>query len=132
MTRQEWLASLKVGDEVAMTERYSNKVFRICRVSRMTKTLIIVDWYERSFRKKDGLEPGDYLSRRSIVPVTHDVKCEIERINLINKINNANINFLSLDQVQKIYRLILECLEENRKKMIEKEKNDESKNQETR
>ena len=118
MTRQEWLASLKVGDEVAMTERYSDKVFRICRVSRTTKTLIIVDWYERSFRKKDGLEPGDYLSRRSIVPVTHDVKCEIERINLINKIQNANINFFSLDQVQKIYGLILECLEENRKKMI--------------
>ena len=132
MTRQEWLDSLKVGDEVAMTERYPNKEFKICKVSRMTKTFIIIDYYEKKFRRKDGKESGSNYPFRWINPVTYDVRCEIERINLINKINNANINFLSLDQVQKIYGLILECLEENRKKMIEKEKNDESENQEAR
>lgn len=126
MTRQEWLASLKVGDEVAMTERYSNKEFKICKVSRITRTLIIIDYYEKKFRRKDGKESGSDYPFRWINPVTHDVRCEIERLDLIKIIQNANINFLSLDKVQKIYGLILECLEENRKKMIDKEKNDES------
>lgn len=129
MTRQEWLANLKVGDEVGITEKYSDKIFRICRVSRVTKTQIILEYYGAKFRKSDGYELSTYgWAKKSIKPVTHDDKCEIIRLDLINKIQNANINFFSLDQVQKIYGLILECLEENRKKMIDKEKNNESKN----
>ena len=44
---------IKVGDEVIITDSFSKKA---CKVTRVTKTLIVVD--NDRFNKKDGFEYG--------------------------------------------------------------------------
>jgi len=57
-TNEEWLASLKPGDQVIVSTNSAFTPDSIGIVSRVTKTLLVLSSGER-FRKSDGFAPGD-------------------------------------------------------------------------
>ena len=67
----EWLANLKVGDEVAVPFRTGN-LGRPCKVARVTKTGIGVPSGDgiRWFRKSDGMSNDDAPFDVALRPVT--------------------------------------------------------------
>jgi hypothetical protein len=73
MDRDNWLAGLKIGDEVAVTENCgrSPEVWR-GRVGRFTATQILVDHKigtsTTRFRRKDGYEIDAVYGHRRIEP----------------------------------------------------------------
>lgn len=111
MTRQEWLASLKVGDEVGITDKLS----LISKVTGITKTLIKTDCDGRKFRIRDGVEfKGKAWWPSSIIPVTDDHLREIEERDLTDKIIGSILDGqVDLKKLRRINEII-------------KEKNDES------
>lgn len=97
---------IKVGDKVILYRRYKKKV---CKVERLTKTLVIVDG--EKFRKADGFSTGDrgYYSS-SIGRATAEMIAKVEEENrrdlLINKISRYHWSVLSTDELEKVYELI--------------------------
>lgn len=102
----ENLEDIKIGDKVILYRRYCKKV---CKVERLTKTLVIVDG--EKFRKADGLSTGDrgYYSS-SISRATEEMIAKVEEENkrdmLINKIRHYPLDKLSTDELEKVYELI--------------------------
>jgi hypothetical protein len=83
----EWLASLKVGDEVAIQPGGWDQTQRISRVTRITKTQFVCG--SERFRKSDGWAPGSGWSRPNIVKPTQEMRDKIEAARLRTKIKNA-------------------------------------------
>lgn len=121
MTRYEWLASLKVGDEVGITDRYTKLLSLISKVTGITKTLIETDCDNRKFRIRDGVEfKGKEWWASSIIPVTDDHLREIEERNLSDKIIGSILDGLvDLKKLRRINEII-------------EEEDDESQDQEAR
>ncbi len=107
MDRNEWLAKLKEGDEVAWKEG-------IYRISRTTPTRLVIRVrnafrdYEVAFHKKNGREVGhsDPWHRSQLSPVTPELRTRIERFNLETLIVSAVKNKeLPLDTLREIAKL---------------------------
>lgn len=66
----DWLESLKIGDEVAVTSR---RAPMIARISHATKTTVLV--LNMKFRRRDGRRVGcDSWDPTSIRPATDDLR----------------------------------------------------------
>lgn len=107
MDRNEWLASLKEGDEVTWKEG-------IYRISRTTPTRLVIRVrnsfrdYEVAFHKKNGREVGhsDPWHRSHLSPVTPELRESIERTQLVNRIERALVTKrLPLDTLREIAKL---------------------------
>lgn len=102
----ENLEDIKVGDKVILYSRYCKKV---CKVERLTKTLVIVNG--EKFRKADGFSTGHigYYSS-SIIRATEEMIAKVEEENkrdlLINKIKSYPLDKLSTDELENVYELI--------------------------
>lgn len=76
---KEWLANLKVGDEVVVDSSTSLcGGLSIVKVERLTKTLISVS-DGRRYRRSDGIAPGDGYSRSHIEEPTDEIREKIRR-----------------------------------------------------
>lgn len=72
MTDSEWLAGLKVGDEVAVPRRWDG--YDVYPVRHATKTRITAGY--STYRRKDGWEVGANRYGR-ITPVTDEIRSDI-------------------------------------------------------
>ena len=84
MDRTEWLAGLKVGDEVAERQYNSNIV---TTVERTTSKMIMFEG--KRFWRESGMEVGrgEEWGGRNLYPVTDEIREEIERREIDNNID---------------------------------------------
>lgn len=98
----KWLESLKVGDEVALSDNWHE--YSIMKVTKVTATQIVTK-YGR-YRKKDGfLVGGSGYLRSSICPLTNEIKYKIKKLYLTNKLSNV-LSKLSYEQIDRIEQVI--------------------------
>lgn len=102
---KEWLASLKVGDEVCYSSYRSN--YTISKVKKITPTGQIV--LENGNRFKEGVYrsgTGAWATLYRLKPVTEEIREKILRTKLINVIGDTNLHGLTLQQLKDIYTII--------------------------
>lgn len=105
--RDSWLASLKVGDEVAYNSSNFGINWEIVKIIKITATRRIKTENGITFNK-DGYETGELTHRLSINPYTDKIKEAIEIKQLYNivkgKLQNKlnQISTLNLDQLQEL------------------------------
>lgn len=109
MTRTEWLAGLKVGDEVAFTPAASSASMRIDRVTWASAAHVVV--CGAKFRRKDGGEVTKSWFRSHINPVTDVVREQVEVDRLRYAIESATqhshgIKHLPLSTLRQIAELL--------------------------
>lgn len=103
---QAWLDGLKVGDEVAvMGFGIGCSVGRLLMVTRITKTLIVIDGRSK-FRKRDGYTFGQGYSGSSLVEPTQDRRDEIEHYLLYRTLQAAVWRDLPLTTLRKVNELV--------------------------
>lgn len=108
MTNNEWLESLKPGDEVAVTNRGGDGYYGIYKVTRTTRTLIFVSVLgtEHAFKKLDGRERSIW-GEKYIEQVTPEIRERSRRMALIFIILcKENVFRLPTDKLEKIYEII--------------------------
>ena len=106
MTNEKWLESLKVGDQVALNGSYNNLLIRV--VSRLTKTLIILDTGGR-FRRDSGYVVGGNIWNSSLItPVTEEIRSKIRTSNLKYKISRINFESLTNEKIERILAIVNE------------------------
>jgi hypothetical protein len=103
---EEWLKNLKVGDKVALNGSYNNLLIRV--VSRITKTLIILDTGGRFKRDTGYVVGGNIWSSALITPVTDEIISKIRTSNLKYKISRIDFETLSNDKLERILTIVNE------------------------
>lgn len=108
MDRNEWLANLKEGDEVA----WKGSIFRITRTTPTRLVLRVRNsfkGYEVAFHKKNGREIGhsNPWHRSVLDPVTPQLRESVERRELYNRIEHAlDTKELPLETLREIAKLV--------------------------
>lgn len=98
MNRDEWLASLKVGDEVAIGwETYPE----IARVGRVTDTVIVAN--SLAFNRISGV--ADYC-KIQLRAVTDADRLESKRSSLIARVSQTAPRALTTDQLARIVAIL--------------------------
>jgi hypothetical protein len=99
MRDDAWLNELKVGDEVAIAgSGMSGREYRLRKVARLTKTVIILDDDSRYNRATGWTKSGSSSwSRTWIVPVTPEVA---------NKVEYETLRWKALSKLEDINKLI--------------------------
>jgi len=106
MVDREWLASLKVGDEVAVKEVYmSSTSYTITVVTKITPKRRTIDVVGHS-GFNDGKQGGGFSTRRFLVPVTEEIQNWISRQTLLNKIEHFPFKVLKTEQLQEIQAIL--------------------------
>jgi hypothetical protein len=103
-----WLEDLKAGDKVVISSTYDR---RVCIVTRVTKTLIIIGNFR--FSKSFGsIVPNDAWSSTYLVPATEkemqsirDVK---HRNGLLTHLRKTDFSTLQTKTLETIYSIIKE------------------------
>ena len=104
MEREDWLKSLKPGDEVAIETITCGYIAR--KIDRLTKTQIVLD-NGMKFYISNGMIVGGYaFSRTSIMPVTAEIKEKAERSTLIYRIKKSDIGALKTSALIEILSII--------------------------
>ena len=113
MNDRNWLENLKVGDEVLISGGTLVGRDRLGKVSRFTKTQIIVnvDGHEDRFKKGSGSSVGDHgyystFLREATSESIAAYKEELYRVVFQNKIRNLSWNDVPLDILKQIRELI--------------------------
>lgn len=93
-----------VGQEVAVFHR--DKISRITRVERITKTLVILKNGERF--KKNGFRPGDQWYNVSLYPMTDELRRRFKHDRLVYRMQGVDRHYWrslpteALEQIAKI------------------------------
>lgn len=110
LTNQEWLKSLKEGDQVAYdNSRLGTKRYVITTVKKITPKGMIRtdDGYlfnsDGYYRSSDFWEAGLHLE-----PVTEEILDSIKRKKLIQEFETIKFNQLTNDQLEKILKIVSE------------------------
>ena len=126
---QKWLNSLKVGDEVAISTRFSG--YEIQKVAKLTKTQIIIrvkhatntNYYDLRFRKSDGGRVSSMVwFTKHLEKPTDAVRKEIARKKLLKQIEagiedvKADTRLVSTEDLQKLKDAIQKCVASTKKK----------------
>jgi len=107
METKEWLESLKPGDEVAFSDRYSS--YSIIAIERITKTQILLN-NGYKFRKDSGyMVGGNIWNHATMEPVTEKIKNAIKRRNLKIKIGKIEFKSLSNEKIERILAIVNEA-----------------------
>lgn len=108
--REEWLASLNIGDEVAMDiSGYGHQNWTIVKITKITPTRRM----ESSNGYKlgnDGIEMGkinSWTRRKRIYPLTDEIVYEVRRKALISKIERVDFKSFDNEKLEKIYNVII-------------------------
>lgn len=97
----EWLASLKVGDEVVIRGRHDS----LSRVTRFTGTQIIAS--RCRFRKRDGrMVAADCWNSSSLVQPTPEIRNKIRQVNLARKMGGVTWSLMPLDVLTAVDNLL--------------------------
>ena len=104
MERSDWLKSLKPGDKVAIETITGGYVLR--KVSRLTKTQIVLDNLQKFYISSGQLVGGSYYRSTSIIPVTAEMKEKVERSALIYRIKKSDIRALKTSALIEILSII--------------------------
>lgn len=93
MTDTEWLAGLKVGDEVAVPSHHPGGRATVAKVQRETDASLWV--CGRRFRRSDGYSVGDQtpIYQVRLRPVTEEDRQAVKRDALINALCGVAIPF---------------------------------------
>lgn len=103
----EWLNNLKYGDEVVVISEgaFTASRSKIARVSRTTATQIILDSGTR-FRKADGRRVGaDSFSTLSLARPTEELRAEICKSALVEKLRRVTWEKMSADTLTKVWEI---------------------------
>jgi len=104
---KDWLANLQVGDEVYI-QGLGLSESRILKVTRLTKTMIMVGPHESRYRKVDGISVSSHgFHRDSIRPVTPENKSQVMHDTLVRMFKNTNWKSFDLETLQAIQKVIL-------------------------
>ncbi len=123
MTEWEWLASLKPGDEVFVSQPYQREHIS-SKVSRITKTMIMIgclnatgEFYEQRFTK-NGRSVGTSLwAVHYLIQPSDDIRNEI-RVGKLKQIARHLKDKLSIPEDEETLREFIECL----RKFVKEEK----------
>jgi len=112
MSSKDFLANLKVGDKVIVTERFDDAI-RV--ITRLTKTQIIVG-QSAKFWKKDGRLVGcNDWSSNYIEEVTEEKARVIHKKTVIKNIkylaSNVTLDLLSIDALESVLRVLRKAKE---------------------
>lgn len=105
MRDDQWLASLKVGDEVTIVGFHNEKT--ICKIDRITPTGMIGIG---GTRFKEGVEWTSDWNKSHLDKVTPEIVLEIEHTQLIERISHQNWykKYLTIDQLRRIDAILKE------------------------
>jgi hypothetical protein len=105
---QEWLDSLKAGDEVALRISYFPGFnYNIKQVTKVTPTRIIkVGGYEFDSKGRERGRKSSWGRGASIEPVTGEVLGIIEKKELLTQINSTKFETLPLEALRTISKAI--------------------------
>ena len=100
--KKEWLDTLKVGDEVLVTSRYSIEIKKIDKITPTNQIKI------GSMTFKNGRNKGTdvYHWGYEISPVTQKVRDHIRKLELAKKIGMVVFSELSLGKLESILEII--------------------------
>lgn len=106
MSDKEWLASLKVGDKVAISIRNG---YRIGEVSRLTKTQIVLKDGNK-FNRESGYLVGRNACNQPVYiqSITDEILKEWRRNWLLKEFYNYDIKQISNENLEKIVALLKE------------------------
>ncbi|OZB90082.1 hypothetical protein [Paenibacillus sp. XY044] len=96
--KQEWLKSLKVGDEVSYSTRWRGDV--ITKIKKITPKGWIKTEDGRTFI--NGYSKLDNWEGIFLYPVTEELKAKLYYIALFNKVSKTNWNEVELDKIEQI------------------------------
>lgn len=65
----DWLANLKVGDEVIVDHGRKETMFN-SEVIRLTATIVVISWHSKRFRKCNGKQSGQVYGAQIVEPTT--------------------------------------------------------------
>lgn len=104
MTDEQWLAGLKSGDEVALM----NWVYppSVARVTRVTKTLILVGAHRFSRTSGRNVFRGSHVGLDRLTPELRD---EIEHSELVSKLVSHRWKNTPLATLRKVVELLAEA-----------------------
>jgi len=104
MENKEWLESLKPGDHVALNGSCNSYLIRV--VSRLTKTLIVLDNGYRIRRNSGRIAGSSIRNKSSITPVTDEIRSKIRAGNLKYKISMIDFKSLSNEKLERILAIV--------------------------
>ena len=105
MNDENWLTSLKVGDEVALYQGYAGRS-RVDTVARITATQIILTGRVR-IRRSTGRELGACgLSRATIRELTPSLRESIAHMDAVERLSNTQWENKPMAVVMAIVRLL--------------------------
>ncbi len=105
MNYTEWLANLKVGDKVAISNRYG---YKSEIVARLTKTQVVLENGVKFNRESCRRIGDDAWTFVYLVPLTAEIRAEWRREWLLNELSNYNIKQTSNENLEKIVALLRE------------------------
>lgn len=110
--KEDWIKELRVGDEVAIS---SSKVTFIKKISRITKTMIIIGNGSR-YNKETGIVVGpniwnaNFWNKEYLTQVTVEIKKEIEHRGLESRysflVNKISPKQLSKEDLQSVISVL--------------------------
>ena len=100
-SEQEWLAGLKVGDEVAVY--FPDNDFLIRPVDRVTQRLVVIDAYGSFSRKTGKTRYGRWISSLEAI----DPELVIRR-RILERARNISPSRLTTDQLERILAIAVE------------------------
>lgn len=99
---QQWLDSLKVGDEVCYYNRWSG--YKITRIEKITPTRQIKTECGLAFKR--GYHRVDAWNGYALQPATDEVRNDIRKRHIVFKLSNANWTYFQLEQLEQIYAIV--------------------------
>jgi hypothetical protein len=117
--RREWLATLKAGDEVHVSESMT-KDDSIRKVDRTTKTQIVIG--NSKFRRSNGFPVGsDTWIRRHIEKPTAESRKRIKRARMVRLLNSVKWSEVSDAALSAIVKIAMEERRDRQKEEEERE-----------
>ena len=107
MTEKEWLQTLNPGDQVGIEGPYKNKwISKVLRITPKGKIRLATN----TLYGADGWELGGYSFQRSrLIEIGQDLRDQIERQILVEKLSKNAYLTLTLDQLRRIDSILEEA-----------------------
>jgi hypothetical protein len=103
-----WIDSLKVGDEVAVRRGYGHASYELAVVQKVTATQIVLERHR--FYKHNGRQVGGSNSydQFQIMQPTPEIRESVRRAKLLRMLDGRNWSLFSTDQLERIAAIVAE------------------------
>ena len=109
MKKDEWVATLKPGDKVAVRRRFDSAydIYRVASVTPSGRVRVALDdRFSREFNPDGWLRGGDAWSLARIEPVTQHVLDSNRKLLLLGSISKAEWGRMDLATLEKIVAML--------------------------